>query len=164
MKLKRAIRAAILFLILVALHFILLPLLDWRVSMDFLVIAILLVAVRMRPGSAALLGFATGLLADSVTPAGFGAGALALTVIGFSASWLKAVFFSDNFMLHAFFFFVGKWAHDIIYALAHQGSGRSFTEIVIQLVLWSPLASGLTALAGLAVLILFRGMLETSPS
>ncbi|MGQ0765432.1 MAG: rod shape-determining protein MreD [Gemmatimonadota bacterium] len=164
MKLTRAIRAAILFLILVALHFLLLPLLDWRVSMDFLVIAILLGAVRMRPGSAALLGFVTGLLADSVTPASFGAGALALTILGFSASWLKALFFSDNFLLHAFFFFVGKWAYDIIYAVAQQGSGRPFIEVLVQLVLWSPLAAALTAVTGLAVLLLFRGMLETGPS
>jgi rod shape-determining protein MreD len=155
---QRAARAIALFAILVALHFLVRPLLGWRVAMDFLVIAVLLVSVRMRPGAAAALGFVTGLLADSVTPATFGAGALALTAVAFGASWLKAVFFADNMLLHAFFFFVGKWAHDVVFLAAEHT--RPFGDLVTQAVLWSPLSAAVTALTGLVVLILFRGMLE----
>jgi hypothetical protein len=36
--------------VLVALHFTLRPLLDWRAGVDFLVIGVLMVAVRVRPG------------------------------------------------------------------------------------------------------------------
>ena len=159
MSLQRGLRAALLFLALVAMHYFLRPLLGWRVSMDFLVIAVLLVAVRVRPGVAALLGFALGLIGDSLAPATFGAGALAMSLVGFSASWLKAVFFSDNVFLHAFFFFLGKWAFDAIFVLAARQGG--LYENATQIVLWSPLAAALTAATGVVVLLLFRGMLAT---
>ena len=103
----RSARAIIAFALLVLLHYTLRPLLGWRTPVDFLVIAVLLSAVRVRPGAAALIGFCTGLVADSLTPSAFGAGALAMTAVGATASWLKAVFFADNVVLHGFFFFVG---------------------------------------------------------
>lgn len=157
---QRGGRAVVIFGVLLVLHFFVRPLLPWRITADFLVVAVLLMAVRVRPGVAAIVGFSAGLVADSLSPAAFGAAALALTLIGFAASWLKAVFFSDNILLHAFFFFLGKWTFDVIYVLAERQ--RSAMEVVTQLLLWSPLAAGATALGGLLVLMLFRGMLETS--
>jgi rod shape-determining protein MreD len=151
-------KAAVAFLALCALHFTLRPILGWRVSIDFLVIAVLLMAVRLRPGGAALLGFATGIIADSLTPTSFGAGALAMTAIGFSASWLKAVFFADNVVLHATFFFIGKWVYDIVYVVAERR--LTFGELAVQLLLWSPLAAALTAVTGVLIMILFRSTLE----
>jgi rod shape-determining protein MreD len=162
MSLQRGVRAALLFVALVAMHYFLRPLLGWRVSPDFLVIAILLVAVRVRPGVAAVVGFSLGLIGDSLAPATFGAGALAMSVVGFSASWLKAVFFSDNVFLHAFFFFVGKWAFDVIFVLSARQGG--VYDMATQVVLWSPLAAAVTAVAGVVVLLLFRGMLEAPSS
>lgn len=159
---QRGIRTALLFVALIAMHYFVRPLLGWRVSMDFLVIAVLLVAVRVRPGAAALIGFALGLVADSLAPATFGAGALAMTLVGFSASWLKAVFFSDNVFLHAFFFFVGKWAFDVLFVLAARQGG--VYDMATQVALWSPLAAALTAVTGVLVLLLFRGMLEAPAS
>ncbi|HNV76996.1 MAG: rod shape-determining protein MreD [Gemmatimonadetes bacterium] len=159
---QRGIRTALLFVALVAAHYFLRPLLGWRVSMDFLVIAVLLVAVRVRPGVAALIGFTLGLIGDSLAPATFGAGALAMSIVGFSASWLKAVFFSDNVFLHAFFFFVGKWAFDVLFVVAGRQGG--VYDMATQMVLWSPLAAALTAVTGVLVLLLFRGMLEAPSS
>lgn len=159
---QRGLRTALLFAALIAMHYFVRPLLGWRVSMDFLVIAVLLVAVRVRPGVAALIGFALGLIADSLAPATFGAGALAMTLVGFSASWLKAVFFSDNVFLHAFFFFVGKWAFDVLFVLAARQGG--VYDMATQVALWSPLAAALTAVTGVLVLLLFRGMLEAPSS
>lgn len=158
---QRGARAALIFVLLVGMQYFVRPLLGWRVSMDFLVIAVLLVAVRVRPGVAALIGFGIGLVADSLSPQAFGASALSMTLVGFSASWLKAVFFSDNVFLHAFFFFVGKWTFDIIYVIAERN--RGLYEMATQLVLWSPLAAALTAVTGVIVLLMFRSMLE-SPS
>lgn len=158
MTVPRLVRTAALFVVLVSLHYFLRPLLGWRVAVDFLVIAVLLVAVRARPGVAAVLGFAVGLVGDAVSPSTFGAGALAMTLVGFGASWLKAVFFSDNVFLHACFFFLGKWAFDLIYVVAaRQGS---LYEMATQVALWSPLAAAATAVAGVSVLLLFRGVLE----
>jgi len=156
------VRTLIAFLILVILHYTLRPLLGWRAGPDFLVIATLLVAIRVRPGAAALIGLCVGLVSDSVDVHVFGAGALAMSVIGFSASWLKAVFFADDVLLNALFFFLGKWAFDIIFVLAvhHSDAG----QLAIQIFVWSPLTAAVTALFGLVTLLILRPVLRASPS
>jgi rod shape-determining protein MreD len=154
---SRTISLAVIFLLLVVLHYTLRPVLAMRASIDFLVIALLLVAVRTRPGAAALAGFALGLLSDSLTPESFGAGALAMTIVGFGASWLKAAFFADNIALNGVFIFAGKWTFDTIFLLAeHRLQG---TDLLVQVLLWSPLAAAATAAAGLVVLLTVRPVL-----
>ena len=155
---SRGVRTLLLCLFLIILHFSVTPLVAWRVTPDFLVIAVLLAAVRLRPGVAAVTGLVVGLLGDALLPEAFGVGAFTLTVLGFTASWLKAVFFSDNVMLHAVFFFGGKWAHDIVSVVLRQQVG--WGDGAAQLLLWSPLAAAVTAVAGLVLLVLFRGILE----
>ena len=155
-------RTLIAFIILVMLHYTLRPLLGWRAGPDFLVIATLLVAIRVRPGAAAVIGLCVGLVSDSVDVHVFGAGALAMSAIGFTASWLKAVFFADSLPLNALFFFAGKWLFDIIYFIAEH---RLFgVELVQQLVLWSPLSAAATAIAGVLVLVLMRPVLGPAPA
>src|SRR6185437_6127679 len=122
------------------------PLLAWRASIDFLIVALLLGAVRMRPGWAAVYGFLLGLVSDSLALSGFGAAALAMAIVGFSASWLKAVFFADNLALNAFFLFLAKWVFDLIFlVVGHRSHGA---ELAMQLFVWSPLAAAVTAVAG----------------
>lgn len=153
----RAAWLAFVLALLVALHFSLRPVLAWRSSIDFLVIALLLIAVRARPGVAALAGFLLGLIADSLTPGAFGAGALAMTVVGFSASWLKAAFFADNILLNGIFVFLGKWVFDLIFLVAERRlQGTSF---LVQAVVWSPLAALVTGVVGLVVLTAVRPVL-----
>ena len=159
---QKFLRTAMLFALLLIMHFTARPLLQWRVSPDFLVIAVLLAAVRTRPGVAALIGFMTGLMADALSPSVFGAAAFSLSVVGFGGSWLKAVFFSDNVVLHAFFFFLGKWAFDVMFLIVARQ--HAIFDLLTQVALWSPLAAALTALTGLLALMLFRGMLEASPT
>ncbi len=151
-------RAIATFVILVVLHYTLRPLLGWRAPMDFLVLALLLSAIRVRPAVGALIGLALGLVSDSLTPDALGAGALAMTVVGYLASWLKAVFFADNLALNAFFFFLGKWVFDVIYFVAEHRLGG--IELVQQLLLWSPLSAAATAVAGVLLLFLLRPLLE----
>ncbi len=157
----RSLRPILAFIILVVLHYTLRPVLEWRTSIDFLIIALLLAAVRMRPGAAAVLGFAMGLVADSLTVGAFGA-TLAMTVVGFTASWLRAVVFAENLVLHAAFFFAGKWLFDIIFLLVERRVKG--LDLVFQLLIWSPLTAMVTALAGLLVLIIMRPMLDTQPA
>ena len=152
------VRAVVVFGLLLVLHYTLRPLLGWRAPIDFLVIAVLLAAVRIRPGSAALFGFALGLATDSLNATGFGAGALAMAAVGFAASWMKAIFFADNLALNGFFFFLGKWVYDIVLIIAEQRLGGG--DMVTQLLLWSPLAAVNTALAGIVLLIVLRPVLE----
>ena len=82
------VRTIVLCAILIFLHYTLRPLLAWRASADFLIIALLIASVRVRPGVAAMFGFLLGLASDSLALGAFGAGALAMTLIGFSWSRL----------------------------------------------------------------------------
>jgi rod shape-determining protein MreD len=160
MTLGGTVRAVITFLILVLLHYTLRPLLGWRAPMDFLLLALLLASIRVRPAVAALIGLAMGLVADSLTPESLGAAAIAMTIVGYLASWLKAVFFADNLALNAFFFFAGKWIFDLIYFVVEQRLVG--IELVQQLLLWSPLSAAATAAAGVLLLLIMRPMLEPS--
>jgi len=160
MNLGSMARAVATFLILVLLHYTLRPLLGWRAPMDFLILALLLSAIRVRPAVAALIGLALGIISDSLTPEALGAGAVAMTIVGYLASWLKAVFFADNIALNAFFFFLGKWIFDVIYFSVEQKLGG--IELIQQLLLWSPLSAAATALAGILLLLVMRPLLEPS--
>ena len=158
MTMAGTIRAGVAFLILVLLHYSLRPLLGWRAEIDFLLLAMLLAAVRVRPGTAAVIGLLIGLVADSLTPGAFGAGALAMSLVGFGASWLKAAFFADNLALNGFFFFAGRWAFAIIYVLAeHQRRG---IELAQEVFVWAPLSAAVTAVAGVIALVVMRPLLE----
>jgi rod shape-determining protein MreD len=160
MTLGGTLRAVVTFVVLVLLHYTLRPLLGWRAPMDFLLIALLLASIRVRPAIAALIGLAMGIVADSLTPESLGAAAVAMTLIGYLASWLKAVFFADNIALNAFFFFLGKWTFDVIYFVVEGRIGG--IELLQQLLLWSPLSAAATAVAGIILLMIMRPMLEPS--
>ena len=143
---------------LVILQYTLRPILDWRAGVDFLIIALLVLAVRVRPGVAAVAGFTIGLVADALTPEAFGAGALAMTLVGFTASRMKAGFFAENIWLNAVFVFIGKVAYDVVYLVAEQRLGGG--ALLAQLLGWTPLAALVTALVGLLVMALLRPTLE----
>jgi rod shape-determining protein MreD len=121
-------------------------------------LALLVYAIRARPGRAAVAGFLVGLAGDALNPVAFGAGALAHSTVGYLAAWGKAVFFAENLLVNAGFFFAGSWLRDVIVLLAgrHVEGGLLFW----QLAFWSPIKALLTALAGAVVLIVFRGWLE----
>ena len=139
---------------LVALHFSVRTRLgDDRVAPDFLLLALLMYTVRGQPGTSAAAGFVVGVLRDALTPASFGAGALAHTVVGYLSAWGKAVFFAENMFVSGCLFFAGTWVRNLILALA---SGTLQGEVLgWQLLVWSPLQSLSTALTGILVLWLF---------
>jgi rod shape-determining protein MreD len=147
------------FVVLIALHYAVRPLLGTRISVDFLVIAVLLMAVHVRPGIAALIGFATGIIADSLTPLSLGAGALSLAVVGSVASWLKALVFGDNVLAQVVFIGAGKLAFDIIYLVAERRLG--FGDLMMQLLVWSPASALATGLAAVLVVFAFRISMES---
>lgn len=155
------LKAIGVFVLLVALHYTVRPLLGARVSVDFLVIAVLLTAVHVRPGVAALIGFMTGLIADSLTPLSFGAGAFAMGAVGSAASWLKAAVFGDNMLLQAIFLAAGKMAFDIMYLVVEQR--LQLGDLMVQLLVWSPLSAIATGLAGVLVVLTFRISMEPRP-
>lgn len=150
MSFSRRLLLAVVLALLVTLHFTLRPLLDWRAGVDFLVIGVLLIAVRVRPGAAALTGLLVGTAIDSMTPEALGAGALAMSLVGFFASRLKAAFFTDELGLNAIFVFLGKLAYDWVSVIVE---GRlTGMNLVWQLIAWTPLSALATAAVGLVVL------------
>jgi rod shape-determining protein MreD len=140
--------------LLVLLHFYLRPRL-WsaRLSPDFLLIALVFFAMRAGPGPGAVAGFAVGIVNDALTPAAFGAGALAHTVVGYLAAWGRAVFFADNLLVNAAFVAVALWVRDLLLLLA---SGTPQGRLLVELTLNSPLQALSTALFALLVLAAFR--------
>lgn len=150
------VQMLLVMLLLVMLQFYLRPRLwDARISPDFLLIALMLFAMRSSPGVAALAGFAVGLIADTLTPARFGAGALAHTLVAYLASWGRAVFFADNMLVNAGFVAAGLWVRDLIVLVA---SGTDHRQLLTELTLYSPLQALTTAGFALVVLITFRSM------
>ncbi len=149
-----AVRVGLIVVALIVLQFTVRPFLGWRAPIDFLTIAALLAAVRVRPGAAAVIGLVLGSLADALTPSAFGCGALALAAVAYGASTLKAVFFADNAALSALFVFAGQWIFDIVYLVSERRVRGA--ELIVQLLLWSPLTAAVTALTALLLLVALR--------
>lgn len=124
-----------------------------RVSPDFLFLGLMLMALRSSPGVAALAGFLVGLAGDALTPARFGAGMLANTVVGYFASWGRAVFFADNILVNAAFVGVGLWVRDLLTLLL---SGAGDRPLLAELTVYSPLEALATAAFALLVLLASR--------
>lgn len=128
-----------------------------RVAPDFLLLALLVYTIRAEPGRSAAAGFVLGLLRDALTPASFGAGALAHTLVGFASSWAKAVFFAEHVFVKGCLFFAGTWLRNFIVLMV---SGRlQGSQVAWELLVWSPLQSLTTALVGVVVLWFLRDWL-----
>ena len=132
-----------------------------RVAPDFLLLALLIYTIHAPLGASAVAGFVVGLLRDALTPASFGAGALAHTLVGYLSSWSKAIFFAENLVVNGGLFFAGAWLRNAVVALA---SGKlAGPQLGWELLVWSPLHGLTTALAGVVVLALFRQWLAIRP-
>ncbi len=127
---------------------------DDRMAPDFLLLALLIYTIRAPRGKSAFAGFLVGLLRDALTPASFGAAALAHTIVAYLASSSKAVFFAENLVVNGCLFFAGTWLRNLIVAVASNKmrSGVLGWELLV----WSPIQSLTTALTGVLVLWLFR--------
>lgn len=148
-------RVALVLGLLVVLHFSVRPALGnppW--APDFLLLALMMFAIRARPGHAAIAGFIVGLVSDAMAQVAFGAGALAHTVLGYLQAWGKAVFFPDNLLVNAGFFLAGAWVRDLLVLLAGGQTGPS--TMLWQLGTWSLLQAAATAIVGVVVLVVFR--------
>jgi rod shape-determining protein MreD len=126
-----------------------------RVSPDFLLIGLLLFAMRAGPGAGALAGFLVGLIEDTLTPARFGAAALAHTLVGYLGAWGRSLFFADNMLVNAGFVAVGLWLRDLIVLVA---SGTDHRQLITELTFYSPIQALTTAGFALALLVTFRAL------
>jgi rod shape-determining protein MreD len=145
------VQLVLVLLLLVVLQFYLRPRL-WgpRVSPDFVFLGLMLFALRSSPGTAAVAGFLVGLASDALTPAHFGAGMLAHTLVGYFSSWSRAVFFADNILVNAAFVAVGLWVRDLLMLLL---SGAGDRPLFSELTVYSPLEALATGAFALLVLL-----------
>jgi len=152
-------RFAVVMLLLAVAQYALRPRLgDPRFAPDFLLIALLFLALRTRPAVGAAAGFLLGLVTDALAPTAFGAAALATTLVGFGAGWVKALFVADNLLVNALFVFSAAWVRDILQmVVSNQLSG---SQLLWQLLIYSPVAALTTAVAALLVRLVFRGWLD----
>jgi hypothetical protein len=90
---------------------------------------------------------------DALTPARFGASALAHTVVGYVASWGRSLFFADNLLVNAGFVAAGLWLRDLVLLMT---SGTAKGRLLAELTIYSPLQALTTALAAMIVLAAFR--------
>jgi rod shape-determining protein MreD len=142
--------------LLLVLQFYLRPRLwNARVSPDFLLIGLMLFAMRSGAGVGALAGFLVGLIEDTLTPARFGAATLAHTIVGYLAAWGRAVFFADNMLVNAGFVAAGLWLRDLIVLVASETDHK---QLLTELTFYSPIQALTTAVFALVVLATFRAV------
>lgn len=123
---------------------------------DLLVVALLLASRRMRAGQAAGLGFVLGLLDGAAHPLTMGAGAVALSIVGFLGSRSREGLSGDSPVLLALYLFAGKWLYDaIVYVLLIR---PNLAGPVSTLLLASPLAAVYAAAVGLAAAMAYKSV------
>ena len=93
------------------------------------------------------------LMTGEATPAQFGAGMLAHSVVAYAAAWSRVVFFAENYLVHFGTFLVGCWLRNILVVLlSGLGAGALLNEALIG----GPLQGLATALVGTALLFGMR--------
>ncbi|HKP30287.1 MAG TPA: rod shape-determining protein MreD [Gemmatimonadales bacterium] len=140
--------------VLILLHFYLRPrLYAGRGAPDFLLLALLILAFRSRPGGAAIAGFLVGLVEDVLSPSRFGAAMLANTLVAYVAAWGRAVFFADNLLVNFGLFALGTWLRNLLVFLV---SGVGVGAFLASVTMWGTLQALSTALAGTLVILAIR--------
>lgn len=142
-------------LLLVVSHFVLhLTLGVGAAAPDLLTLAVLVAARELRGGSAAVLGLALGLLADSLSVMSFGAASVTLTILGYLGARSRDLFVGESVAFVGLYLFAGRWLRDVLYVLVGGATRRG--EVVGFLLLDAPLAAAYMALVGLGLLIAYR--------
>ncbi|MFM8566930.1 MAG: rod shape-determining protein MreD [Gemmatimonadota bacterium] len=135
---------------LVLLDLAVVPVLGGRVVLDLLLIAVVAAAGRVRPGVAALIGFAFGVLRDSTAPDAFGASALALSIVAYGVSRLSAGAFEERLAATAAVLATARVVSDVLAVLV---AGRLHgTELLLRLLWWAPVGAVVTTVVGVFVL------------
>lgn len=143
----RPVVAALVVAALVVGHYTVRPFLPPRVPVGFLLVGVLFLAVRVRPGAAAVAGLIAGLAADTSGALPLGTTSLVWITLAFLAARMRAVLFGEQAMVAGAVAFGASWIGDLVLALARP-SGTSALS-AMSLLLWSPIGALLTA--GLAV-------------
>lgn len=140
-------------LVLTFLHFALRPVFEsWVAAPNLLVCAVLVASLRLRPGVAAGIGFALGLLEDSMAVSNFGVSAVLLVSLGFLGGRIRDQFVGEEPFFMGTYLFIGTWLYQAAsYALLGAASNP-----VSYLLVRSPLDALATGAVGYLTLPLVR--------
>ena len=145
---------SIVVLVLLLLHYYVRPRFwDGPLAPDFLLVALLMLAIRSRPGVAAVLGLLVGLAYDVLVPAHFGVGMLAHTLVGYLASQGRAVVFAENRMVTAMVLAIGLLVRNLTLVIL---SGSIQAGALGGILVNSTIQAMTTAVAGSIVLLIFK--------
>ncbi|MBU6364621.1 MAG: rod shape-determining protein MreD [Gemmatimonadetes bacterium] len=153
--------ASVMVLLLVLGQYAVRPLLPDRPQVGFLLVAVLFVAVRVRPGVAALVGFLFGVTADATAATPFGATALLWLLEAFVAASMRALLFSEQVLLPGLVAFGASWLGDLVAALGRPEGTAALAPG--DLLLWAPLTALATGLLAVAVHLVARDAGRTRP-
>jgi rod shape-determining protein MreD len=123
-----------LVVVLFVLHFLLHVGFGMNAAPDLLAIALLLAAREVGVGAGAGLGLFVGLLEDALSVLSFGASAVAMSLLGAAGAATRDLFVGDSRLFVVSYFFLGKWARDLIRWLAVGDTFRQpfLDQVVVQ--------------------------------
>lgn len=117
----------ILAVILLVLHFLLRPLLvDWSVGPDLLAGGLLLAALELRAGVAAVIGFAVGVLEAAMAGSGLGTLAIVYAVAGYAGARSWDLMFADARLFLPVYLTLGCWVLQLAPAGFASASGLTW--------------------------------------
>ncbi len=103
-----------------------------EVAPDLLTIALLLTAREVGMGTAAGIGFVSGLLLDALSLLAFGANTIAMTLLGAAGARTRDWFVGDSFFFVVSYLFLGKWAKDLLHWVAvGEGVREPFVRAIV---------------------------------
>lgn len=136
------------------LHFALRPVIDpWFARPNLLVCAVLVAALKLRPGAAAGVGFALGLLEDAWALADLGMSALLLVLMGYLGSQTREQFVGEEPLFMGTYMFIGTWLYQAAVYLRLGAGGDALSYLLVE----SPLDALATSAVGYVALLLVRG-------
>ena len=140
--------------VLAFLHFALRPVIDpWIARPNLLVCAVLVAALKLRPGAAAGVGFALGLLEDAMAVTNFGMSALLLVLMGYLGSRTREQFVGEEPLFMGTYMFIGTWLYQAAAYLMLGAGSDALSYLLVQ----SPLDALATSAVGYVALLLVRG-------
>lgn len=146
---------------LMALHFVFHVGFGWQGwTPDLATLGLLVLAREVRAGTSAAVGFALGLLEDSLSTLAFGASTMAMTVVAAVGARTSDLFEGDSLTFVVSYLFIGKWGRDLIQWIMTAPELRE--PLQRALLVDSVVASAYVALVGLGLVRLVGNWLKTA--
>lgn len=119
--------------VLAFLHFTLRPVLDsWYFSPNLLVCAALIAARGLKPATAVAVGFALGLLEDSIAVSYFGLATLLLVLLTYLGARTKDLFLGEERLFIGTYLLVGTWLYEAAGYVLMGGGGNAVSYLLLR--------------------------------